>query len=220
MASWIFQPPKNEKQFKQFVSDPSNPVPYRKRSDITLRFTPRPYMSDDQRFASKRDDVLVFQSQVLREDLTLVGPVNAHLKVSTDQSAADWIVKLIDVYPESTPNDPSTPEGITLAGYQQMVRSEVIRGRFRNSYSKPEPFQPNQVTPVKVPLQDVFHTFKKGHRVMIHVQSSWFHLGSIATRKLTSTTSSRPKRKILSKQRIGSTWTKKIRVYLEVMILR
>lgn len=162
-------------EYGEFVSDPANPVPYRKRSDLRIRFTPRPYMSDDQRFASARDDVLVFQSEVLEEDITLVGPLTAKLKVSTTGTAADWIVKLIDVYPDSTPDDPRFPE-VNLGGYQQMVRSEVIRGRFRNSYSQPEPFVPGQITDVNVPLQDVFHTFKKGHRIMVHVQSTWFPL--------------------------------------------
>jgi len=162
--------------YSEFTSDPAHPVPYRKMSDLVIRFTPRPYMTDDQRFASEHPDVLVFQSEVLDRDVTVVGPLTAHLQVSTSQSDADWIVKLIDVYPDDTPNQANTPPGIELAGYQQMVRSEVFRGRFRNSYSEPEPFVSNQVTAVGVPLQDVFHTFKKGHRIMIHVQSTWFPL--------------------------------------------
>lgn len=166
---------KGEAEFGEFVSDPADPVPYRKRSDLNIRFTPRPYMSDDQRFASKRKDVLVFQSEILKEDVTLAGPLTAKLKVSTTGTSSDWIVKLIDVYPESTPDDPRIPN-VDLGGYQQMVRSEVLRGRFRNGFDKPEPFVPNQVTDVNVSLQDVFHTFKKGHRIMVHVQSSWFPL--------------------------------------------
>jgi uncharacterized protein len=171
--------PKQEQSgegFSEFVSDPANPVPYRKREDLQIRFTPRPYMSDDQRFASQRDDVLVFQTEALNADVTLAGDILADLKISTDQTDADWIVKLIDVYPDDTANDPNTPAGITLAGYQQMVRSEVFRSRFRNSYSDPEPLVPNEVTTVNVPLQDVFHTFKKGHKIMVHVQSTWFPL--------------------------------------------
>lgn len=168
--------PTTEKQFSEFVSDPAAPVPYRKREDLTIRFTPRPYMTDDQRFASERDDVLVFQTDILEQDVTLAGPLSAHLKVSTSQTDADWIVKLIDVYPATTPNQPATPPGIDLGGYQQMVRSEVFRGRFRESYAIPKPFVSGEVTPVTVPLQDVFHTFKKGHRIMVHVQSSWFPL--------------------------------------------
>ncbi|MEC9092876.1 MAG: CocE/NonD family hydrolase [Planctomycetota bacterium] len=162
-------------EYSEFVSDPAQPVPYRKREDLKIRFTPRPYMTDDQRFASRRKDVLVFQSDVLQEGVTVVGPITANLKVSTSGTAADWIVKLIDVYPEDTMDDPRAP-GIKMGGYQQMVRSEVLRGRFRNSFSKPEPFVPGQITDVQVPLQDVFHTFKRGHRIMVHVQSTWFPL--------------------------------------------
>lgn len=163
-------------EFAEFISDPSNPVPYRKMEDNVIQFTPRQYMTDDQRFASSRPDVLVFESQLLEDDVTIVGPLTAILNVSTSQSDADWIVKLIDVYPDNMPNQPGTPQGIQLAGYQQMLRSEVFRSRFRSSYSTPTPLTPNEVTEVRVPLQDVYHTFKKGHKIMVHVQSSWFPL--------------------------------------------
>jgi putative CocE/NonD family hydrolase len=145
--------------------------------DLQIRFTPRPYMTDDQRFASERDDVLVFQSEVLDSDVTVAGPIDAHLKVSVSGTDADWIVKLIDVYPEGGPSYPMPATGVDVRGYQQMVRSEVFRARFRDGFEKqPRPFTPGEVTDVKVPLQDVFHTFKSGHRIMIHVQSSWFPL--------------------------------------------
>ena len=133
-------------------------------------------MTDDQRFAALRPDVLVYETPVLTEPVTLAGNLAANLFVSTDQSDADWIVKLIDVFPADHPQLPGTPEGINLADYQFMVRSEVFRGRFRNSFVTPEPFKPNEVTAVKVPLQDVHHTFKPGHRLMIQVQSTWFPL--------------------------------------------
>lgn len=170
------QPPAENESFSEFVSDPADPVPYRDRKDIRLQFTPREYMTDDQRFAAARKDVLVFESPVLTEAVTVAGNLAANLQVSTDQTDADWIVKLIDVFPDNHPQLPDTPEGIQLAGYQFMVRSEVFRGRFRNSFSQPEPFQPGAITPVRVPLQDVHHTFKPGHRIMIQVQSSWFPL--------------------------------------------
>ena len=173
-------PDESAKEYSEFVSDPMNPVPYRKREDIKLQFTPRYYMTDDQRFATQRGnqqgDVLVFQTGVLQDDYTLVGELLAHLQVSTSETDADWIVKLIDVYPDNHPWVEGTPPGIVIGGYQQMVRSEVMRGRFRNSYSKPEPFVPNEVTTVDLPLQDIFHTFKKGHRIMVHIQSTWFPL--------------------------------------------
>ena len=168
------QPATTEKEFTEFISDPANPVPYRKRSDLRFRFTPRPFMTDDQRFAGQRPDVLVFQTPVLKESVTLVGELLAHLNVSTTGTDSDWIVKLIDVYPNDYGFRNTSPTGANLNGYQQLVRSEVMRARFRNSYEKPEPFVAGEVTEVKVPLQDVLHTFRPGHRIMIQVQSSWF----------------------------------------------
>ncbi|RMB56918.1 CocE/NonD family hydrolase [Dokdonia sinensis] len=157
-----------------FVSDPANPVPYAEGKKMV--FTPRKYMSDDQRFAGKRDDVLVYETDVLERDVTLAGEILAKLLVETTGTSADWIVKVIDVYPDDVPNTEETEEGMQMAGYQQMVRSEVMRGRFRESFSDPKPFVPNQKTAVNIKLQDVLHTFKKGHKIMIQVQSTWFPL--------------------------------------------
>jgi putative CocE/NonD family hydrolase len=159
-----------------FVSDPDDPVPYRDRRDLTLRFTPRPYMSDDQRFATARPDVLTFQTAPLTTPLTLTGDLMAHLNVSTTGTSADWVVKLIDVYPDDHPFVAGSDLSVNFGGFQQMVRSEVIRGRFRNSYEQPEPFVAGEVAEINLPLQDVCHTFKKGHRIMVHVQSTWFPL--------------------------------------------
>jgi len=153
-----------------FLSDPRRPVPYTER----IRFGMAPeYMTDDQRFASRRPDVLVYQSDVLEEDLTLAGPLRAELTVATTATDADWVVKVIDVFP---PKSGTAPTGAELGGYQMLVRGEVIRGRFRNSYEKPEPFEPNQPACVSLDLQDVLHTFPKGHRVMVQVCSTWFPL--------------------------------------------
>ena len=163
-------------EFTEFISDPANPVPYRDRKDIRLQFTPREYMSDDQRFASSRPDVLVFESDVVTQPTTIVGDIAANLFVSTDQTDSDWIVKLIDVFPDDHPQIEGTPDGIKIAGYQMMVRSEVLRARFRNGFEKPQPFVPDEITSVRVPLQDVYHTFLPGHRIMVHVQSTWFPL--------------------------------------------
>jgi putative CocE/NonD family hydrolase len=165
--------PTNESAVFEYVSDPLKPVPYRSETE-GLTFTPRAFMSDDQRHASQRPDVLTFTSSVLADDLILAGEILARLKVSMTGTDADFIVKLIDVYPQDHPNYPHNPSNIVMGGYQQLVRSEVFRGRFRNSYEHPEPFAPNQVTEVNVPLQDILHTFKKGHRVMIQIQSTWF----------------------------------------------
>lgn len=162
--------------FSEFISDPDDPVPHRKRSDLSLNFTPRAYMSDDQRFAAERDDVLVFQTEPLTNDLTLSGKLLAHLQVSTTGSDADWIVKLIDVHPDNAPFAEGSDPSVQFGGMQMMVRSEVIRGRFRNSYEHPEPFVPGEIAEVNLPLQDVLHTFRAGHRVMIQIQSTWFPL--------------------------------------------
>ena len=120
--------------------------------------------------------MLAWQTDVLKEDLTLAGPLLADLRVSTSGTDADWVVKLVDVFPPDAKDPPNLPPGRHMGGYQMMVRSEVIRGRFRNSYEKPEPFTPNQATRVPLKLQDVLHTFAKGHRIMVQVQSTWFPL--------------------------------------------
>ncbi|MET1257860.1 CocE/NonD family hydrolase [Flagellimonas sp. DF-77] len=158
----------------QFVSNVKKPVPY--SEDIKSVFTPRKYMTDDQRFAARRSDVLVFETEVLEEDLTLAGDIMAHLKVATTGTAADWIVKVVDVHPENVATNEEMQDHLKMSNYHLMVRSEVLRGRFRNSFANPEPFVPNQKTDVDIKLQDVFHTFKKGHKLQVQVQSTWFPL--------------------------------------------
>lgn len=159
---------------EEFISDPKKPVPY--SEDIKMVFTPRKYMTDDQRFAARRPDVLVYETEVLEEDLTLAGEVLAKLNVATTGTAADWVVKVIDVYPGDAEDYPETQDHLKMSNYHMMVRSEVIRGRFRNSFENPEPFEPNKKTAVNFQLQDVHHTFKKGHKLQIQVQSTWFPL--------------------------------------------
>ncbi|MGB5553179.1 MAG: CocE/NonD family hydrolase [Flavobacteriaceae bacterium] len=165
--------PIDEKAVFEYTSDPIKPVPYTSQTE-GLTFTPRRFMSDDQRQASTRPDVLTFESEVLGDDRVLAGEILAALKVSMTGTDADFIVKLIDVYPDNHPNYEHNPENIIMGGYQQLVRSEVFRGRFRNSFEKPEPFVPGKVTNVNFRLQDVLHTFKKGHRIMIQIHSTWF----------------------------------------------
>jgi len=159
--------------YDAFVSDPAKPVPF--TQDVTLRMT-REYMTDDQRFAGRRPDVLVFQTPVLDEPVTLAGPIVADLWVSTTAADADWIVKLIDVFPDDAADHDGLRDGVHMSGYQMMVRSEVLRGRFRDSHEHPRPFEPNTATRVRVPMQDVLHTFEPGHRIMIQIQSTWFPL--------------------------------------------
>jgi len=170
-------PPVHSKYIKpiNFISDLKHPVPY--SEDIKTVFTPRKYMTDDQRFAARRPDVLVFETDVLSENYTLAGDILAKLKVATTGSSADWIVKVIDVHPDNLEetND-KLQDHLKMSNYHLMVRSEVLRGRFRNSFEHPEPFIPNKKTEVNIKLQDVFHTFKKGHKMQIQVQSTWFPL--------------------------------------------
>jgi putative CocE/NonD family hydrolase len=155
-----------------FISDPKKPVPY--SEDIKVGFTPRKFMTDDQRFASRRPDVLTFETEVLENDMTLAGAILAKLNVSTTGTAADWIVKVIDVFPADTETTDDVQDHLKLSNYHMMVRSEVLRGRFRNSMSQPEPFVPNEKIAVNLKLQDVFHTFKKGHKIQVQVQSTFF----------------------------------------------
>ena len=158
----------------QFISDIKKPVPY--SEDIKTTFTPRKYMTDDQRFAARRGDVLVFETDVLEEDFTISGDILAKLKVATTGTAADWIVKVIDVHPAEIEENKDMQSHMRMSNYHLMVRSEVMRGRFRNSFSHPEPFIPNKKTAVNIKLQDVYHTIKKGHKLQIQVQSTWFPL--------------------------------------------
>ena len=165
--------PLDEEAAFDYISDPAKPVPYTSQTE-GLTFTPRRFMSDDQRHASRRPDVLTFSTEPLQENKTIAGEIMARLKVSMTSSDADFVVKLIDVYPQDHPNYEHNPENIIMGGYQQLVRSEVFRGRFRNGFETPEPFIPGDITDVNFRLQDVLHTFKKGHRIMIQIHSTWF----------------------------------------------
>lgn len=178
-----FEPPTSPEASDAYVSDPTKPVPF---IGYTALAVPEEYMVGDQRFAATRPDVLVYVTEPLAEDLTLAGPVSPKLFVSTTGTDSDWVVKLIDVYPpdRSTPATKSGTENatdvgpptVTLAGYQQLVRGEPFRGKFRKSFEQPEPFVPEKVEAVSFTMPDVNHVFRRGHRVMVHVQSSWFPL--------------------------------------------
>jgi uncharacterized protein len=160
--------------FDEYLSDPARPVPYTQNPEQGWSAT---YVTEDQRFASRRPDVLVYQSEPLDHDVTLAGPLAAELFVSTTGTDADWVVKLIDVSPGVMPGwtEADDRSGKPNLGAQQiLVRGEPMRGRYRESGSAPKPFTPGEVTPVKFPINDVFYTFKRGHRMMIQIQSSWF----------------------------------------------
>lgn len=165
-----------EECYDEYVADPNKPVPY--TEDVHLRRT-REYLTDDQRFASRRPDVMVFQTDILEEDITIVGPLKVSFYVSTTGTDADYVVKMIDVFPDELNDYPTNDMNVPMGGYQMLVRGEVLRGKFRNSFENPEPFIPNQVTEVSFEIPDTAHKFKKGHRIMIQVQNSWFPLVDI-----------------------------------------
>jgi putative CocE/NonD family hydrolase len=164
---------KPEAGHDEYVSDPARPVPYLEK--INIGMAPE-YMLADQRFAGRRPDVLVYQTGVLERDVTIAGPIKVDLSVSTTGSDSDWILKVIDVYPNDYPDPNPNPTGVRMGGYQQLVRGDVMRGKFRNSLEKPEAFEPGKPTAVSFALTDLCHTFRSGHRIMVQVQSSWFPL--------------------------------------------
>lgn len=167
------KPPSAADGFDAFISDPAHPVPYTQAISFGYAAT---YMVEDQRFAARRPDVLVYETAPLEADLTLAGPLRPVLQVSTEGTDSDWIVKVIDVLPEDAPDPANAPAGWHAAGAQMLIRGDVLRGKFRNSYTAPQPFVPGQPTEVAFTLPDVFHTFLKGHRLMVQIQSSWFPL--------------------------------------------
>ncbi len=166
-----FDRPMGADDYAEYVSDPAKPVPH--TSQVVINRDDR-YLIQDQRFAATRTDVLVFESDVLQEDVTVAGDLFANLYVTTTGEDADFIVKLIDVYPDTASYVGENPMNVKMGGFQLMVRGEVMRARYRNSFTHPEPMRPGSVTRIEFDMQDVAHTFKAGHRMMVQVQSSWF----------------------------------------------
>ncbi len=177
-----FDPPAETSGADEYVSDPNHPVPF---VGYTTDTVPQRYMVDDQRFASYRPDVLVYQTDPLEEDVTIAGPISPKLKIASSGTDSDFAVKLIDVYPEDAPDPDNTLTGnkrvldappLHMGGYEQLLRGEPFRAKFRNSWEKPEPLTPGKETDIDFTMPDLFHTFRRGHRIMIQVQSSWFPL--------------------------------------------
>jgi uncharacterized protein len=177
-----FEPPAEIKGVDEYLSDPNHPVPF---VGYTTDTVPQRYMVDDQRFASYRPDVLVYQTDPLQEDVTIAGPISPKLKVSSSGTDSDFDVKLIDVYPEDYPDPDNTSTAnkrileappLHMGGYQQLLRGEPFRAKFRNGWEKPEPLTPGKETEIDYTMPDLYHTFRRGHRIMIQVQSSWFPL--------------------------------------------
>jgi putative CocE/NonD family hydrolase len=157
----------------EYVSDPNKPVPVMAGIGQGM---PGDYMTYDQRFASTRPDVLVYETEPLDHDVTIAGPITASLNVATSGTDSDFVVKLVDVYPGDYPNPDPNPARVQMGGYQQLVRAEPFRGKFRNNASKPEAFTPNKPAKIEYVMPDICHTFRPGHRIMVQIQSSWFPL--------------------------------------------
>ena len=175
-------PDSGANDFDEYKSDPAHPVPFVAYTTDTV---PQRYMVDDQRWAARRPDVLTYMTDPLEEDLTIGGPVSPKLHVSSSGTDSDFVVKLIDVYPEDYPDAPEASSGnkrilgsppLHMGGYQALLRGEPMRAKFRNSWDKPQPLVPGKVTQVNFEMPDLDHTFRKGHRVMVQLQSSWFPL--------------------------------------------
>lgn len=168
-----FDPPFEEDKNDSFISDPDKPVPYTAEIRTSQGHL---WMVEDQRFASRRPDVLVYQTDILSEDITVAGPLMANLYVSTTGTDADWVVKLIDVYPGDAPDPRPNPQNVRMGDFQMLVGADVFRGKYRNSFEHPEPFVPGDVAKIVYDLRDKCHCFRKGHRIMVQIQSTWFPL--------------------------------------------
>jgi len=159
--------------YDEYISDPGRPVPVTGEIGPGM---PGDYMTYDHRFASRRPDVLVYQTAPLDHDVTIAGPITPSLRVATSGTDSDFDVKLIDVYPDDFPDPQPNPRNLHMGGYQRLVRGEPFRGKYRNSMAKPEAFQPNAPAKIEFAMPDVCHTFRMGHRIMVQIQSSWFPL--------------------------------------------
>ena len=168
-----FEPANEKPGYDEYVSDPSHPIPFVETQSTSV---PQTYMDADQRFAAKRPDVEVYQTEPLEEDITVAGSVSSKLWVSSSGTDSDFVVKLIDVYPMNYPDPVPNPRDVHMGGYQQMVRGEPFRAKFRNSFEKPEPLESNKPTAIHFDLPSINHTFRRGHRVMVQIQSTWFPL--------------------------------------------
>jgi len=214
--------------YDEYVSDPAKPVPF-----VSYQATdvPQEYMVSDQRFAASRTDVLVYQTPVLQEDVTMAGPISPRLFVSTSGTDSDFDVKLIDVYPpdypdskldargdESKPRTDVPPPAFTMGGYQQLVRGEPFRGKFRRSFEKPEPFTPGKVEQVDTTFSDVNHTFRRGHRIMVQVQSSWFPLTDRNPQTFVDIPDAKPSDFVMATERIYHTKTEPSGIGVGVLV--
>jgi putative CocE/NonD family hydrolase len=202
-----FTPPTEPSGVDEYVSDPNHPVPF---VGYTTDTVPQRYMVDDQRFASYRPDVLVYETEPLDEDVTIAGPISPRLKIASSATDSDFDVKLIDVYPEDYPDPVSShlnkrilsAPPLHMGGYQQLLRGEPFRAKFRSSWEKPEPLTPGKQTAVDFTMPDLFHTFRRGHRIMVQVQSSWFPLTDRNPQTFTDIPNAQPNQFLKATERV------------------
>lgn len=199
------QAPQEPSAFDEYTSDPNDPVPFYSKPTLDME---RKYMDADQRFVEHRPDVLTYVTEPLSQDVTIAGPISPSLFVSTTGTDADFVVKLIDVYPGSAPG--------ALSGYEQMVRGEPFRGKFRNSFEHPEPFKPGEVQRIQFAMPDVYHCFQKGHRIMVQVQSSWFPLVDRNPQTFTDIPNASPSQFVKATERVYR--SKEAGSYVEVSV--
>ena len=201
--------------FDEYRSDPSHPVPFYSKVAPEMA---REYMTGDQRFAATRDDVLTYETEPLEEDMTIAGPVTPVLHVSTTGTDSDYVVKLIDVFPADYPNPEPNPNEVEMGGYEQLVRGEPFRGKFRNSFEKPEAFTPGKVEEIRFTMPDIDHCFRQGHRIMVQIQSSWFPLVDRNPQVFTNIPTAKPSDFKAATERVYRSGS--LPTYLEVQMIR
>jgi uncharacterized protein len=201
--------------FDEYRSDPNHPVPFFGKVVPEMA---REYMTGDQRFAATRDDVLTYETEPLEQDTTVAGPVTPVLHVSTTGTDSDFVVKLIDVFPLDYPNPEPNPEEVEMGGYEQLVRGEPFRGKFRNSFEKPEPFTPGKIEEIRFTMPDIDHCFRRGHRIMVQIQSSWFPLVDRNPQVFTNIPTAKPSDFKVATERVYRSETHP--TYLEFPVIR
>jgi uncharacterized protein len=215
-----FDPPTGDEAdpgYDQYWSNPHRPVPI---MEGTHRGMPGEYMVADQRYAARRPDVLVYQTEVLEMDLAVAGRIEVELHVATSGTDADWVVKIIDVYPNDRPDPNSNQRDVRFGGYQQLVRGDIFRGKFRESFEEPAPFEPNEPACIKFSLSDISHVFRPGHRLMVQIQSSWFPLFDRNPQKFVDIYSAGPDDFQTARQRVYHSPDRATRLRLPVLPIK
>jgi len=207
--------PTEVEEFDEYRSDPNHPVPFFEKAVPAMA---REYMTEDQRFVATRSDVLTYQTEPLGQDMTMAGPVTAVLHVSTSGTDSDFVIKLIDVFPADYPDPKPNPDEVVMGGYEQLVRGEPFRGKFRNSFEKPEPFTPGKVEEIRFTMPDIDHCFRRGHRIMVQIQSSWFPLVDRNPQVFTNIPTAKPSDFKVATERVYRSNSQP--TYLEFLVIR